>query len=134
MDKQTLGRAVALSGKLEVVFVATADADGVPHVAAAEKLRLLDDDCVAVKSWYCPGTINNLQDNPNIAIVVWDKSSDHGYQLLGVLEGADDLAIMDGFASEVETKNPLPEIEKQLRVRVDKIVAFRRTAHSDVEE
>ncbi len=134
MDKETLGRAVALSGKLDFVFVATADADGVPHLAAAEKLRLLDDNCIAVKSWYCPGTINNLQDNPNIAIVVWDRNSDNGYQLLGVLEGADDLTIMDGFAAQVETKNPLPEIEKQLRVRVEKIVAFRRMAHSDVEE
>jgi uncharacterized protein len=134
MDKETLSQAVVLSGKLEFVLVATADADGVPHVAAAEKLKLLDDDCIAVKSWYCPGTINNLQDNPNIAIVIWDKNSDHGYQLQGVLEGADDLAIMDGFAAGVEMQNPLPEIEKQLRVRVDKIVAFRRTAHSDVEE
>jgi general stress protein 26 len=134
MDKETLSRAVALSGELEVVFLATADADGVPHLAAAEKLKLLDDECVGVKSWYCPGTINNLQDNPNVAIVIWDKNSDHGYQLQGVLEGADDLAIMDGFSAEAEARNPLPEIEKQLRVRVDKIVAFRRMAHSDVEE
>lgn len=134
MKSATLDKAVALSRELEHVLIATSDVRGTPHLAAAQSLAREPDDVVSVVSWYCPGTIRNLTENPQVAIVAWDRSRDIGYQLIGRVENVRDLAIMNGFALEIEGQSPLPEIEKQLFVRVERIVSFHAAAHADVEE
>ena len=45
-------KALELADKLQHVFVATADAKGVPHVTIAGKLRLESDGRVAVAAWF----------------------------------------------------------------------------------
>jgi len=134
MNKELLEKAVKLSLELDYVLVATADQEGVPHMAAAEKLLLASEDTVAVTSWCCPATVANLHDSPRIAIVVWNPVTDIGYQLLGQIERVEDLNIMDGFAPEIEKRTAIVEVEKQLTVRVEKILNFRYAAHSDMEE
>jgi hypothetical protein len=134
MNAETLKKAVMLGEKLGHVFVTTANANGLPHVAAAEKINLEREDHVAVSAWFCPGTMANLQTNQRIALVVWDAKRDVGYQLLGVSEKMEDLAMMNGYSSGLEDQAPLPQVERKLVVRVDKIVDFSHAPHSDIEE
>ncbi len=56
---EAIQKALELADKLKHVFVATADAKGLPHVATAGKLRLESDGRVAVAAWFCPGTVIN---------------------------------------------------------------------------
>lgn len=134
MKPETLKKVVELSSRVNCVLVATADAKGLPHVAAAGMLTMAPDGRVAVQEWFCPATVSNLQDNSCIAIVVWDANKDFGYQLLGQLEGIEDTGILDGYAPEIESQSRMPQVERQLLIRADKIIEFSQAPHSDTEE
>ena len=133
MKTETLHKAVELASTLKHLFVATADTSGLPHMTAAGEMTLTAEGHVAVGAWFCPGTVENLQHNRRIALVVWDEGKDTGYQLLGEVKEVKELSFMDGYAPETESQTP-PQVERQLIVRVDKTLAFSHAAHSDVEE
>jgi len=134
MKPKSLSTAVELTEKLEHVFVATADSSGMPHVAAAAKLNQTSKDHVALTAWFCPGTIANLSENRRISIVVWNAPSDKGYQLLGLVEKIEEIAMMNGYSPEIDETIVMPQVENRLLVRVDKIISFSHAPHSDLEE
>jgi hypothetical protein len=134
MNQKTLNQAIVLAQRLQHVFVATADGKGLPHMGAAGKLALTPEGRVAVAAWFCPMTLANLQKNRRVSLVIWDPKVDTGYQLLGETEKVEEIAIMDGYAPGVELHPPLPQVERRLLVRVDKIIDFKHAPHSDMEE
>ncbi len=134
MNNEKIKEAVQLAKKAGHVFLATADKNGLPHISAAGKISMEKDGKVSVTEWFCPGTLANLQVNKNVSIAIWDKKADMGFQLLGKLELIRDLEIMDGFTPSIESKKPLPQVEKQLLVKVKKILEFKLAPHSDMED
>ena len=72
--------------------------------------------------------------NRRIALVVWDPVSDRGYQVIGETKKVEDLAMMDGYAPGIESKRPVPQVERQLSVSVNRIIGFSHRPHSDFEE
>lgn len=134
MEIETLKQAIELSNKLGHVFLSTADASGVPHIAAAGKIIMDPDGLVEVTAWFCPGTVGNLHVNPRIALVVWDAKSDTGYQLIGTSEKTEELHMINGYAPGIEGKSPAPQVERKLTIRVDKIIDFKHAPHTDVEK
>jgi len=134
MKTDKLELAVDLAAETGTVFVATADDKAMPHIAGAGKIELIEKDCLAVTEWFCPRTVDNLQKNRKVSIVVWDKSSDAGFQLLGQLQKIEDMRVLDGYVPALEGRPPLPQIEKRLIVRIDKISDFKLGPHSDAEE
>jgi len=133
MDTTTLQAAVELSEALEEIFLATSDAKGQPHVGVARRLTLAGDDRVAVAEWFCPGTLANVQKRPRISLIIWDRNADAGYQLLGTVEKISDVAMMDGYEAAGEPRRPMPQVERRLLIKVDKILDFTRAPHTDVE-
>ena len=125
---------VTLGRKLGHVFVATADSKGLPHVAAAGRLSLGSDGLLEVAAWFCPGTVMNIEHNHRISLVVWDAAADTGYQVLGNVEKVEETAMLDGYVPEMESRGPSPQVERQLIVRVDKVMGFSHAPHSDQEE
>ena len=57
-----------------------------------------------------------------------------GFQLLGELVDLKELGMMNGYLPELEKKPPLPQVQREMVVRVDKIIDFKIAPHSDVEE
>lgn len=133
MKVDTLNRAVAMGERLGHVFVATADHKGLPHLAAAGKIKLSEKNRLLVSAWFCPGTVANLEQNRRVSLVVWDPAEDTGYQLVGATEEIEETAMMDGIAPGKESE-PLPQVQRRLRIRVDKILDFKHAPHSDQEE
>lgn len=133
MKVETLQAAVDLARRLKHFFLATTDRKGMPHIAAAAEVMLESDNRVAVREWFCPGTVRNVSDNPFVAIVVWDAENDKGYQLLGVAENIKDLAMIDGYAPGIDDITPLPQVERQLLIRIDRILEFTHRPHTDME-
>ena len=123
---ETLHKASELTGKLKHLFVATADKSGLPHVTAAGEMTLTPEGHVAVGAWFCPGTVENLQHNRRVALVVWDESKDTGYQLLGEVKEVKELSFADGYAPEKESQTP-PQVQRQLIVEVNKTPIPRLT-------
>ena len=134
IKREIIQSAVTLGQKLGHVFVATADSKGLPHVAAAGRISLGADGLLAVAAWFCPGTVVNLEHNTKITLVVWDAVADTGYQLLGNVEKIEETAMMDGYIPEMESTGPSPQVERQLLVKVNKVMAFSHAPHSDLEE
>jgi len=126
-------RAVALAQRLQHVFVGTADRDGTPHIAAAARLEITGDSNLAVSSWFCPATVSNLQENRKVSVVVWNPETDEGVQVVGAVERIEETAILDGYAPEIETAEPSPQVERRLIVGVEKVIAFSHAAHSDTK-
>jgi hypothetical protein len=136
MKAEMLKETVRLAQSAGFVMIATASERGFPHITAAGRLQLYDEDQadVAVTEWFCPGTVANLQKNEHISIVAWTKKLQTGYQLLGHLTGVQDIGILDGYSPKHEAEHPLPQVEKRLLIKVDKILEFRLGPHSDVED
>lgn len=133
MNGGRLLRAEALAEQIGYALVATANAEGTPHLAAAGTLSLRPRGRVTLREWFCSETMRNVQENPLIAIVAWDSRSDTGYQLVGEVEAVNDLAMLDGYP-EGETPEPLPQVERELVIRVDEVLAFSQGPHSDVSD
>jgi hypothetical protein len=136
MKAEMLRESVRLAQAAGFVMIATSDVHGMPHITAAGRLELTDENeaDVAVTEWFCPGTVANLQKNKRISIVVWTKKLQTGYQLLGELTGVQDIGVLDGYSPKREADHPLPQVEKRLLVKVEKILEFRLGPHSDVED
>ena len=126
-------RAVALAQRLQHAFVATSNREGTPHIAAAASLSLADDNSLSVSSWFCPATVSNLQENRKVSVVVWNPETDEGVQVVGAVERIEETAILDGYAPEIETAEPSPQVERRLVVSVEQVIAFSHAAHSDTE-
>ena len=134
MTTKSLKQAAALAQKLGHIFVATADASGMPHIAAAGEMNYLPENSVAVSAWFCPGTLANLEQNRSVSLTVWDEPADSGFQILGRVENIKEKAVMNGYWPEIEASDPMPQVERSLEVAVSRVLAFSHAPHSDVEE
>jgi hypothetical protein len=134
MNPKTLQGAIALGKETGRVFVATADSQGLPHIAAAGEIDFHQETLVTVSAWFCPSTMANLKKNPLVSLVVWNEDQDVGYQLLGSAEKTEDVAMMDGYAGPAAEAAPLPQEERRLTLRVEHILHFSLAPHSDLEE
>jgi len=133
MNSAKLREAEQLAAKVGHVFIATADSNGQPHIAAAGKLAQTPEKHLMITEWFCPRTLSNLQMNSRLSIVIWDPEVDSGYQIIGELEAVKDIGILDGY-SKSQVKPSIPLVERQLLLHVDKILEFKRSPHTDLEE
>ena len=134
MERDIIQKILELGEGIKYVFISTADIDGVPHMAAARRLTIESNQDIGISEWFCPGTLSNLNANPLISIVAWDPKSDKGYQMLGSCTKIEDLSMMDGYSSKLESDSPMPQEERKLIVRVTKVIPFSYAPHSDIEE
>ncbi len=132
MNRQMLTEAVVLARRLGHYLVATANAAGQPHVAVANRLDEKPGGVVEVVGWFCPGTVENVDQNRPVSLVVWEKESDQGYQIVGQVQDVREMAIMDGYVPDERLAGPQEEFS--LAVRVDKVLRFRQGRHTDKEE
>lgn len=134
MKIEKLKQLAAIAQKTKQIFVATADLAGSPHIACAGCANVEGENFLSITEWFCPGTVANLRKNENIAVAAWDKNTDEGYQVIGKLAKIQDVAVLDSYAPDIETRHPLPQVERKLVIEVEKILDFRLGPHTDVEE
>ena len=127
-----LNRVSNLSKKIEFFYVATSDKKGEPHIAVAKGLTFLSDEYVAFKSWFCKKTIENIHENPNISIAIYDSQADTGYQIIGKAVSKDVVAVLNGYSAELEKfEKEYPQEEYQLKIKIVHIMDLHRVIHSD---
>ena len=115
-----------------VSHIATSGSDGCPHIAIEKGLKVVDDKYMGFNAWFCKKTVENLRNNPRIAIAIFDPSLKRGYQFLGKIVAIEDGAILNGYSPELEeNKKEIPQIETRLRIEVDEILDFCTGPHSD---
>ncbi len=130
---ELLKKAVLLADRTKHVFIASADGDGIPHIAASRRLSLDAKKNAVLTEWFCPKTMENLMGgNNHLAIAVWDAAKDTGYQLIGTAKKEEDLAYLNGYASDLRKKD-VPQIQRKVTVQIEKILDFKLTPHTDIE-
>ena len=134
MKTKSLLDAIELAQKTGFVLITTADVNGLPHVTAAGKINGDSFDHINVMDWFCPNTLANLRRNEYVSVVIWDRNSNRGFQLLGQLERITETSVMDGYSAAFEEAPLLPQIEKQILIHIDKILDFNLGPHSDMEK
>ena len=67
-------------------WVATASKDGKPNVSIKGSLRLLDDEHLLFSDIFSMKTRKNLQENPRVAIMVFEDQSKRGYMFQGAAD------------------------------------------------
>ncbi len=45
-----------------------------------------------------------------------------------------DIGIIDGYTPQMKNMRPMPQVESQLVIQVNKVTDFKRAPHSDIEE
>ncbi|MBI4860873.1 MAG: pyridoxamine 5'-phosphate oxidase family protein [Candidatus Riflebacteria bacterium] len=134
MNAIYMWKALKLANKVGHVMVATASAQGTPHIASALRITAIGGGRLAVQEWFCPGTVSNLEENRKVAIVVWEASTDQGYQLLGEVERARETAMLNGHDVALEKRHPVAQVQRQLVVLIHSVQSFSLAPHSDLEE
>ena len=128
---EALNMAVEFAQKLSHVMITTADRRGLPHVAVAGKVNVDSEGLLCATGWYCPTTVNNLQDNRLVSLVIWDPEADLGYQMTGEVEEIRGKAVLNGFGPETDDTAYLPQVERELIVRIQEILLFCHAPHTD---
>jgi len=67
--------------KQGIFVLGTADSNGVPNVVPVGAVKILDDETILVSDQYFRKTLNNLKENPKVAISFWEMGE--GYQIKG---------------------------------------------------
>jgi hypothetical protein len=134
MDAGTLAQTIELTGRLKRMFVATAAPDGTPHLTSAKSTTVDEDGLLHVAQWFCPKTLENLQANGRVSVIVWDPERDVGIQLVGEVQDRRQIAVLDGVMTEEEQAPSSPSAEQELLVRVDEATEFSQSPHMDEAE
>ncbi len=61
--------------------VATCNKSGIPNVVCCSMKQAWDEETVMISDQYLKKTLANVQENPHMAVSVWDET--HGYQVKG---------------------------------------------------
>ena len=115
----------------QVVQVATSEAAGQPHIAAARGLRVVNDERVAFEDWFCYQTLRNISENPRVSLSILEPGDDHGYQLIGVVDRSVETEALDGYAPGEERLGALPQIKHRFEVRVERVLRLSTGPHAD---
>ena len=114
---------------IDHAFVASSNGAGSPHLAAGRRLRVADPRHLIFEAWFCYTTLENLTENPAVAIAVADREG-NGYQFIGRIVRREEGAILDGYAPDREIQG-MPQVESRLHVMVERVMAFSAGAHTD---
>ena len=132
MKKAALEKVRKLVQEVRVVYVATSDGEGVPHIAAAEGMTFVKEDQILFKAWFCLKTVENLGQNPRLSLAILHPETRQGYQVLGKIERIEEGAILDGYRPGEEKKwASYPQAEHQLSIRIEKVSSLTSGPHSD---
>lgn len=119
--------------KANILYVSTSSKEGIPHLAAGEKIVIPESGHIKLEAWFCVKTVENLMNNPHIAIVTVDPATKEGYQFIGKVEKIEDKRMMDGFVPDLEEKwAGLSTTEYTLYVEVSEVLKFNTGVHSDL--
>jgi uncharacterized protein len=114
----------------ELAFVASADQEGRPHLAAGRGIHLPDPRHLEFEAWFCRKTLSNVVRNPQVAITVTAPETGNGFQFIGRVESTADTAILDGFVPGLEPPG-MPQVCSRLRIRIEEVMEFSADIHSD---
>jgi uncharacterized protein len=103
-------------------WVATASRDGTPNVSIKGSLRVLDDEHLLFADIFSLKTRKNLQENPKVAIMVYDAEARRGYAFKGKAEQVESGPLFEQTVESIKKAMPqLPTPKYVVTVSVESI-------------
>jgi uncharacterized protein len=103
-------------------WIATAAKDGTPNISIKGSLRLIDDEHLVFADLFSVKTRKNLEENPKVAIMVYDAEKRLGYAFKGSAELLSSGALYDQTVEALKQAAPqLPPAKYVVKVTVDAI-------------
>ena len=103
-------------------LIATADKAGKPNVSAKGSLRVIDDEHLVFADIRSPGTIANLKENPQVAVLCLDSATRKGCRIWGKAEILTSGDLFNQLAKEYADRKM--KVNQVVKIAVDKAVAF----------
>ncbi|MCX7171604.1 MAG: pyridoxamine 5'-phosphate oxidase family protein [Proteobacteria bacterium] len=104
-------------------MIATASKTGKPNVSAKGSLRVLDDEHLIFANIMSPGTLANLQENHQIAIICLDPATRSGCRVSGRSEIFDAGPLFDQMSQEYAAKRMV--VRHVVKVAVEDSYTFK---------
>ncbi len=98
------------------IFVGTSSKEGIPNISVKGTfISILDDETIAYADIYSLKTLENVRQNPHIAITVIDAKTFKGYQLYGLGEIVESGPILE------EAKKQNPQVGSVTKVKIQEV-------------
>ncbi len=120
-----------------LVYVATADARGIPNVVPKGSVAVLDDEYIVFADLYCHQTRKNIGVNPWVAVAVVNPAGYTGYQLKGKAVIVEHGRAYDALSARVQGAAQLghPNARYAVKIKVSKVIdiGYGESGDKDVE-
>ncbi|MHC1631975.1 MAG: pyridoxamine 5'-phosphate oxidase family protein [Methanotrichaceae archaeon] len=107
--------------KQRILPIATATADGKPNVVYIGTLKILDDETLALADNFFKKTEANLEQNPWVSIVCWDKEVRKSFQIKGKAIFHDEGEIYDNMVTHVHKLNDKIKMRRAVTIKIEEI-------------
>jgi uncharacterized protein len=104
-----------------VIPVATASKDGLPNVVPMTFVKTLDDSAVLIADNFMDKGARNLEENPHVALCVWDLETSRAYQVKGTAEVYRTGSLFDETVAWVKETKPDIATRAAVVVRVTNV-------------
>ena len=103
-------------------WVATASRDGMPNVAVKGSLQVLDSEHLLFADLFSLKTRKNLEENPRVAVMVYEPGSRRGYMIRGTAEMMASGPLFEQTAAGIKKAMPqLPPLQYVVRITVESV-------------
>jgi len=103
-------------------WVATASTGRMPNIAIKGSLRVLDDEHLMFADLFSQKTRKNLEENPQVAVMVYDDQARKGYSLKGTVELISQGPLYDQTLEMLKhVPTPLPTPKYVVKITVESI-------------
>jgi predicted pyridoxine 5'-phosphate oxidase superfamily flavin-nucleotide-binding protein len=103
-------------------WVATASRDGTPNLSIKGSLRMLDDEHLVFADLFSLKTRKNLEENPRVAVMVYEEASRKGFMIRGITEQLAGGPLFDETVAGLKKAMPqLPPPKYVVRITVESV-------------
>ncbi|MBA7672751.1 hypothetical protein ES703_80938 [subsurface metagenome] len=103
-------------------LVATASKTGKPNVSAKGSLIVLDDEHIIFAHIASPRTVDNIKENPQVAIICLDASTRRGCRIWGRGEILDSGELFDKIVADYASRKMT--VRNVVKVAVEEVETF----------
>jgi hypothetical protein len=103
----------ALTAEMKEVFaknkpfaIATASGKGIPNVVPMSTVQLVADDTIWIGDNYMVKTLANVQENPHLALYIWDPEKKHCFQIKGTVTMKTSGPEYEKIKAQIKAKGP----------------------------
>ncbi|MFZ2499963.1 pyridoxamine 5'-phosphate oxidase family protein [Methanosarcina sp.] len=107
--------------KVKIFPVATASKEGVPNVVPIGFCQLVDDETIWIADNFMAKSLENMEENPNVAVYVWGPDTAGCFQIKGKAEIINSGEKFDKMKAIVHAAKPGLPAKNLIEVQISEV-------------